>query len=79
MVNGQLYFHDASLSHGSMVISWSILFLLVSFISSCKVGKEYQRPELELPKQFNDVSFADTSSIADIEWKKFFTILLYRI
>src|SRR4030095_9068845 len=25
-----------------------------------------------LPKQFNAVSFADTSSIADIEWKKFF-------
>src|SRR4030095_7377774 len=36
-------------------------------------GKEYQRPELELPKQFSAVSFSDTSSIADIEWKKFFT------
>ena len=47
----------------------------IIFISSCKVGKEYQRPELELPKQFNNVSFADTSSIADIEWKKFFTDL----
>jgi len=43
------------------------------YVSSCKVGKEYQRPELELPKQFNSVSFSDTSSIADIEWKKFFT------
>jgi NodT family efflux transporter outer membrane factor (OMF) lipoprotein len=51
----------------------SILFFLVIFISSCKVGKEYQRPALELPKQFNTVSFSDTSSIADIEWKKFFT------
>ena len=45
---------------------------------SCKVGKEYQRPELELPKQFSTdqaqaISFADTSSIADIEWKNFFT------
>jgi NodT family efflux transporter outer membrane factor (OMF) lipoprotein len=37
------------------------------------MGKEYQRPELELPKQFTAVSYADTSSIADIEWKKFFT------
>jgi NodT family efflux transporter outer membrane factor (OMF) lipoprotein len=27
---------------------------------------------LELPKQFTSVSFSDTSSIADIEWKKFF-------
>jgi len=42
-------------------------------ISSCKVGKEYQRPAIELPKQFNAVPFADTNSIADIEWKNFFT------
>ena len=57
---------------------WSIRksiipFFLIIFISSCKVGKEYQRPSVELPAQFNNVSFADTSSIADIEWKKFFT------
>jgi len=37
------------------------------------LGKEYQRPQLELPKQFNSISFSDTSSIADIEWKKFFS------
>src|SRR5215467_7177779 len=47
--------------------------LVVALISSCKVGKEYKRPDLELPQQFHNVSFADTSSIADIEWKKFFT------
>ncbi|HLG39754.1 MAG TPA: efflux transporter outer membrane subunit [Chitinophagaceae bacterium] len=47
------------------------LFLIV--VSACRVGKEYQQPELELPKQFNNASFSDTSSIADIEWKKFFT------
>src|ERR1043165_6709252 len=46
---------------------------LAFYLLSCKMGKEYQRPELELPKQFNTVSYADTSSIADIEWKKFFT------
>ena len=54
-------------------ISAMILLLVGIFISSCKVGKEYQRPELELPKQFTGVSFSDTSSMADIEWKKFFT------
>ncbi len=48
-------------------------FIFIIFILSCKVGKEYQRPTVELPKQFNNVSFADTSSIADIEWKNFFT------
>jgi outer membrane protein, multidrug efflux system len=52
---------------------YTLLFLLMVFISACRVGKEYQPPALELPKQFNNVSFADTSSIADIEWKSFFT------
>lgn len=50
-----------------------IIPFLVIFISSCRVGKEYQQPELELPKQFTTVSFSDTSSIADIAWKNFFT------
>ena len=50
-----------------------ILLFVGIFISSCKVGKEYQRPGLELPKQFTGISFSDTSSMADVEWKKFFT------
>jgi NodT family efflux transporter outer membrane factor (OMF) lipoprotein len=50
-----------------------IAAFLAFYASSCKVGKEYQRPEVELPKQFNGVSYSDTSSIADIEWRKFFT------
>jgi outer membrane protein TolC len=52
---------------------YSMLFLFVAFISACKTGKEYQRPELELPAQFNAISFSDTSSIADLNWKSFFT------
>ena len=52
---------------------YSVLLLFIVFISSCSVGKNYQRPELELPDQFQAQSFADTSSIADIEWKKFFS------
>ncbi|WP_345210094.1 efflux transporter outer membrane subunit [Mucilaginibacter gynuensis] len=47
--------------------------LLALFISACKVGKNYERPSVDLPKQFGTTAFADTSSIADIEWKKFFT------
>ena len=50
-----------------------ILVLVILFISACRMGKEYQRPELALPAQFSTVSFSDTSSIADIEWKNFFT------
>ena len=52
---------------------YSVLSLLMIFLSACRLGKEYQRPEVELPQQFGTVSFADTSSIADIEWKKFFS------
>lgn len=52
---------------------WTLALICLNFISSCKVGKEYQRPVLELPKQFNSVSFSDTSSIADLQWKQFFT------
>lgn len=59
--------------HKVFFLNWLIPSLIIVFFSSCKVGKEYQRPTLELPNQFTNVSFADTSSIADIEWKKFFT------
>ncbi len=60
--------------HGKWTIRHLIIsFFLLIFISSCRMSKEYQRPELELPRQFSAVSFSDTSSIADIEWKKFFT------
>jgi outer membrane protein TolC len=56
------------------ITRYLIVFLLIAFISSCKMGKEYQRPEVQLPVQFGaTVSFADTSSIADIEWRAFFT------
>lgn len=47
---------------------------LVSLLSACKVGQNYKRPELGMQQQFDSaVSYADTSSIADIEWKQFFT------
>ncbi len=47
--------------------------LIVVVLAACRMGKDYQRPAVELPQQFNNVSFADTNSIADVEWKKFFT------
>lgn len=52
---------------------WSMA-LILSFIiiSSCNVGKKYQQPKLDLPQQFNAVSFADTSSIADMPVHDFF-------
>jgi multidrug efflux system outer membrane protein len=49
--------------------------VILVFLSSCRLGKEYQRPDLKLPAKFDSVgkqSFGDTSSIADIDWKTFF-------
>ncbi|HUC79350.1 MAG TPA: efflux transporter outer membrane subunit [Flavisolibacter sp.] len=49
-----------------------LLLVLAIGLGSCKISKEYQKPALELPASFTPVSFADTSSIADVEWKVFF-------
>lgn len=50
-----------------------VLLLLITGSFACSVGKNYQRPNLDTPAQYRNASFSDTSSIADIEWKKFFT------
>lgn len=55
----------------TIIIYISFLFLLL--ISACKVGKNYQRPDLLLPKELGSVSYADTSSIADLKWNEFFS------
>jgi multidrug efflux system outer membrane protein len=47
-------------------------FLLLS-LAACRVGKDIDTPQPELPKTFDEVSYADTSSIADVQWKTFFT------
>jgi len=56
----------------NLIYSSAIVFIAL-MVTSCRVGKEYQRPAVELPQQFNGVTFGDTSSIANIEWKAFFT------
>lgn len=49
-----------------------MIFALLVWLASCKIAREYQHPEPELPAQFANTSFADTSSIADLPWKQFF-------
>jgi outer membrane protein, multidrug efflux system len=68
--------HEQSLSmkqqlNKKIIVILSLFGTLV--FSACTVGKEYQRPSLDLPAQFGQTSFADTSSISDIQWKEFFT------
>ncbi|MEC5146149.1 efflux transporter outer membrane subunit [Chitinophaga sp. 212800010-3] len=50
----------------------SILFLLVVGLAACRVGRNYQRPPVALPQQFGNAAPSD-SSIAEMEWKRFFT------
>jgi len=56
---------------------WSLL-LIAGCLGACKVGRDYQRPAVPAPTQFrtttaNAVPTADTSSVADIGWRQFFT------
>ncbi|MDL2255114.1 efflux transporter outer membrane subunit [Parabacteroides sp. OttesenSCG-928-K15] len=44
--------------------------LLLLFASSCKVGKEYVRPELNLPESLD--AGRDTLSVASIHWKSLY-------
>lgn len=57
-------------------ISLQYLLPLIAVIitaTSCKVGQNYKRPEVALPQSFHTISTADSSSIANVEWKEFFT------
>ena len=49
-----------------------VAFMLVQ---GCKVGQQYERPDLDIPDQFRGDTlayFGDTSSISRISWKEFF-------
>ncbi len=54
-------------------IHFYIIVLTAVGLTACKIGKNYQRPDTKLPEQFSNPASSDTGSIADIEWKKFFT------
>lgn len=50
--------------------------LLMLFLSACKVSKDVATPKAELPENFRNAAAttpADTASVADIQWKNFFT------
>ena len=49
----------------------AILTLIV--LASCKVSKDISATQLPLPASYRDAANTDTSSIADIQWKSFFT------
>ena len=52
-----------------------IVFILLAFVA-CRTGKNYQRPNVQLPSNFEQTgtaSPADTNSLADISWRDFFS------
>lgn len=54
--------------------TWLLLSFLSLFAASCKVGKDYVRPELNLPETFRETdSLSDTANIGAIPWREFFT------
>lgn len=48
-----------------------ILFAVL-FLSSCKIGKQYTRPDLELPEALDSMSI-DSTSIGDYPWEELYT------
>lgn len=57
-------------------INFYTFLLLAAFLNACKVSKDVATPQAVLPANFRNapvISTADTSSIADIGWKNFFT------
>jgi NodT family efflux transporter outer membrane factor (OMF) lipoprotein len=48
-----------------------ILMLVV--LAACNVSKDIEKPAAELPTNFRNAVTEDKSSIADIQWKRFFT------
>ena len=54
-------------------ISKYALLLVITALSACKVSKDVQTPQAALPANFRGDVTHDTTSIADIPWKSFFT------
>ncbi len=57
------------------IISGIALLSVIMTANSCKVGQPYTQPDAKLPEQYSRTitAMADTASIADLEWKQFFT------
>lgn len=51
-----------------------MIAILITTIISCKVSKDIETPKDAFPDNFRNASVSkDTASIADVEWKNFFT------
>ncbi|MDJ1506329.1 efflux transporter outer membrane subunit [Xanthocytophaga agilis] len=48
------------------------IILLIIFLSSCRVGKRYSRPELNIPQQYREQPLSVTADTVLLPWKTFF-------
>src|SRR4051794_39911999 len=54
-----------------------VIFLML--VTACRTGKNYQRPTVLLPERFNsDTTVNDTTSMADISWRTYFSDTVLR-
>lgn len=49
-----------------------IFAVLAVLVASCKIGKRYTRPDVELPSQLDSTAVADSISIADLPWNEIY-------
>lgn len=48
------------------------LSVMIVLLSACSIGKNYKRPELNVPNAYRNANSTDSSSVADLPWKEFF-------
>ena len=54
------------------IYHFSFFIALLVLINACSVHKKYEQPQLDVPATYRGVSYSDTSTIADIEWRRFY-------
>src|SRR3954465_1815122 len=54
-------------------INNAFFILMLSLLTACKVSKDITKPEAPLPTVFRNAATQDTTSIAEVKWKNFFT------
>ena len=56
------------------IIQFHYVVVFLFILYSCRTGKNYERPSVPLPQTLNpSSSVSDTSSIADISWRNYFS------
>lgn len=50
----------------------AVALLGMTLLSSCKIGKRYTRPELNLPERIEESSIADSTSVDNISWESLY-------